>query len=434
MITHQMTLPTLRGWLVTAAVLSFGNVARADEAPASPPPSLPAPPASPEVSPSTPSADADGPRVSLAGASLRVTNTTGTTDVALGCEGRAFVRMGARVYVACGASGVVVLMLEPARGAVLEGRIAVDGEAVGLFVLRGEAWVELAHTDARPLARAQVASVSPQPSVPAPAPAQKGSNEPSAEEGKPTELSKGSRLAPSRVGDVFELSLGASAFLTVGNLGAGGIGHGSLVRRFDAPVALRAEVSPFAFGTGKGGSSAVATAVGMVSLDTAIFELGLGLGGAAVPGRVNYEDAATGTFGVKSVSDTTTVVVPTFARFGARDGLSLAFRTNVMVRNEAFAFGSIDVLGQIPLADRWALLLHGGGGDMGTAQGDIAMRYRLTETRAAGAAYITGGAGYVFVEGSPTCQSVPSASSTYPRCNSPQFHGPALALAGEWRF
>ena len=363
-----------------------------------------------------------------------MTDATGTTDVALGCEGRAVLRVGARVYVACGASGVVVLTLEPARGAAVEGRIAVEGEAVGLFVLRNEPWVEVAHTDARPLSRAKVAGSWPStlPSIPAPAPTAKGSNEPSAEEAKPTEPSKGSRLAPSRVGDVFELSLGASAFLTVGNLGVGGIGHGSLVRRFDAPVALRAEVSPFAFGTGKGGSSAVATAVGMVSLDTAIFELGLGLGGAAVPGRANYD--GTGAGRVSTVSDTTTVVVPTFARFGARDGLSLAFRTNVMVRNEAFAFGSIDVLGQIPLADRWALLLHGGGGDMGTAQGDIAMRYRLTETRAAGAAYITGGAGYAFVEGSPSCQNVPSLSSTYFSCSRPQFHGPALALAGEWRF
>jgi len=428
-----MTLPILRGLLVTALVVSVGRAAHADEAAPPTPPAAASPPVVPSP---TPQGSPDGPRVSLAGTALRVTDTTGTTEVPLGCEGRAVLRVGARIYVACGSSGVAVLTLDPARGAVSEGRIAVDGEAVGLFVLRGVPWVEVAHTDARPLSGAQVASALPstQPSIPAPAPTAKGSNEPSAEEAKPTEPTKSSRLAPSRVGDVFELSLGASAFLTVGNLGVGGLGHASLVRRFDAPVALRAEVSPFAFGTGKGGSSAVATAVGMVSLDTAIFELGLGLGGAAVPGRVNYGDTATGTFGVKSVSDTTTVVVPTFARFGARDGLSLAFRTNVMVRNEAFAFGSIDVLGQIPLADRWALLLHGGGGDMGTAQGDIAMRYRLTETRAAGAAYITGGAGYAFVEGSPTCQSVPSASSTYPRCNSPQFHGPALALAGEWRF
>jgi hypothetical protein len=429
-----MTLPVLRGLLIATTVLSFGNIARADEAPVAPPTSVPAPPAStPVASPSTPPT-ADAPRVSLAGASLRVTDTTGTTDVALGCEGRAVLRVGARIYVACGASGVVVLTLEHAPGAAVEGRIAVEGEAVGLFVLRDEPWVEVAHTDARPLSRAKIAASWPStvPSVPA-APTPKGVNEPAAE-AKPTEPTKGSRLAPSRVGDVFELSLGASAFLTVGNLGVGGIGHGSFVRRFDAPVALRAEVSPFAFGTGKGGSSAVATAVGMVSLDTAIFELGLGLGGAAVPGRVNYEDTASGTFGVRSVSDTTTVVVPTFARFGARDGLSLAFRTNVTVRNEAFAFGSIDVLGQIPIADRWALLLHGGGGEMGWGQGDIAMRYRLTETRAAGAAYITGGAGYAFVEGSPTCQSVPSVSSTYTSCNRPQFHGPALALAGEWRF
>lgn len=387
-----------------------------------------------------PSGAASG--LTLDGATLRVGVGAGAdaafprlANVALGCTGRAVVRIGGRAYVACGAEGVVVVSLDDPRGPALEGRIPTEGEAIGLFVLRGRPWVELARTEARPLEGATVlaagAGVAPRAPSPLEAPqipSERGSSPPPG-----ASETKGTRMAPTREIDVFELSLGGAMFLTVGDLGVGGLGRSSLVRRFEAPIALHLDAAPFAFGTGKKGSAAVIAGTALVAIDTAFFEIGLGVGAAAIPGRVRYDSQTTTSLPTQEVTGRSTVVVPSLVRIGARDGLSFSVRTNVIVRDSLFAFGSIDVLGQIPIADRWALLLHGAGGDMGTADGDVTMRYRLTETRGSGAAFVTGGAGYAYVKGTPRCDLIVLGSS-YTQCFSAEFHGPALTLAGEWRF
>lgn len=367
--------------------------------------------------------------LSLVGQKLVVASEGRTVELDLGCEGRSVVRAGARAYVACGSEGVVVVDLEGPRAPALAGRLPVEGEAVGLFVHRKQPWVEIARLEARPLAGSLM-------EAPTGAPSGRASGRPSSlrveEEAVQSSDPRPSRVAPPRVGGVTELSLGGLLFLTVGDLGVGGIGKAALVHRFGAPFALRADVAPFAFGTGKAGAVGVFTGTGTASVDTDFFEVGLGFGGTTLPNQpvVDYTTGAQ----LATSNPTSSVVVSNYLRFGARDGLYVDGRTNIMVRDKSFEFGSLSIDMQIPVADRWGLVLHGSGGNMGTADGLLTMRYRITETRGPGAAFVSGGGGFGIVEGAGKCAPYNYGNTVYYSCSRPTYGGPALALSGEWRF
>lgn len=436
MLVDMFARSTTQSSLLAVGLLFVASSARADEGP---PPSGAAPPAassvpagaSPDRPPPAPPGPASAPVVAGPGVGeaivargpvLRIPRGAEVREVALGCEGRAVLVVESRVYVACGDDGVAVVRLDPEPA--LEGRIPTDGEAVGLFARAGKPWVELARTEARPLAGLRAAG----PLVTTPGVARQGTEARPAE--APAERPK--IVAPPRAAGITEVSLGAAAFLTVGDLGVGTLAGAGIAHRFDVPFALRAEAYPIALATGKRGAAGAFSGIALASIDTNFFEIGLGLGGARIPKDVTSDAFAPGSAPVTSSG--ATVIAPTYVRIGARDGLYLSVRTSIMVRREEFAFGSIDVVGQIPVAERWALVLRGEGGNMGSASGLAAMRYRITETRGAGAAFVQGGAGYAYVEGDPTCESRPSLGRTYTSCYSTSYSGPALAVSGEWRF
>lgn len=419
----------------SATVLPFGlllvtSLAHADETPlpnAAPPaaaaPSGAAtepPAARPQVPASTGSAVSEG--IVARGPVLRIPRGAEVREVALGCEGRAVLVVESRVYVACGDDGVAVVGLEPEP--VLLGRIPTDGEAAGLFARAGKPWVELIRTEARPLGALRGQGPFLPPSVHAPSGGQ------ATRTPEPAERPK--LVAPPRVGDVTELSLGGAAFLTVGDLGVGMLAGAGIGHRFEAPFALRAEAYPIALGTGKQGAVGAFTGIGLASIDTTFFEIGLGLGAGKIPKSGRYDDSGTGTT-VQSDGGGS-VVAPTYVRIGARDGLYFSVRTSIIVRREEFAFGSVDVVGQIPVAERWAVVVRGEGGNMGSASGTASMRYRITETRGAGAAFIQGGGGYAYLEGDLRCEARTTVSGSYTSCFTASYSGPALAVAGEWRF
>lgn len=417
--------------IVALGLLFAASSARADEAPpAGASPAAPAPPGAPvgagTAEPpraSAPAGDSKGVSEAIVakGPVLRIPRGSEVREVALGCEGRAVLVVESRVYVACGDDGVAVVGLEPEP--VLLGRIPTDGEAAGLFARAGKPWVELTRTEARPLGALRAQGPLP-PSVHAPSGGQ------AARTPEPAERPK--LIAPSRVGDVTELSLGGAAFLTVGDLGVGMLAGAGIGHRFEAPFALRAEAYPIAIGTGKQGAVGAFTGIGLASIDTTFFEIGLGLGAGKIPKSGSYDYSGTGT-AVQSDGGGS-VVAPTYVRIGARDGLYFSVRTSIIVRREEFAFGSVDVVGQIPLAERWALVVRGEGGNMGSASGTASMRYRITETRGAGAAFVQGGGGYAYLEGDPRCETRTTVGGSYTSCFTASYSGPALAVAGEWRF
>jgi len=421
---------------VLALVLSSAAVAHAEpQAPPAtsaavptPDPSAPAP--VPPVHPETPPIVAAPPAAPpSSGRVLKVPVGDKTVDVALGCEGRAILKVGSRAYIACGEDGIVIVELEGEAGPRVGARIPTSGDAVGLFVRNGRVWVELAKIEAMPVGAARGVSDTPSGPVMAGSSAAGANPEPIQDAAaRPPSGSVPSLVAPKRVGDLFELGLGSRLFLTVDDLGFGMLSHAFAVRRFEAPVAIRVDALPLAFATGKSGGAGAITVTAMVSIDTHVFELGAGVGGGTLPRSLRYSSSGTGDF-VAVPGSSSSVVVPTLVRFGARDGLHIVGRTSLMVQSERFQLGAIDIVGQVPVTDRVALLFTGEGGNLGTASGGMAMRYRATETRGAGAVYVNGGAGYAYLQGSTTCVE----QAGYPSCRRPEYHGPALSVGVELR-
>lgn len=78
------------------------------------------------------------------------------SEVELGCTGQALLEHEARLYVACGAAGLVVLSLAQADRPVVELRRVLEGEVVGFWVGDGSVWVKLRRLEARPLTEREV--------------------------------------------------------------------------------------------------------------------------------------------------------------------------------------------------------------------------------------------------------------------------------------
>ena len=108
------------------------------------------------------------PSYSLSGSDLVITLQGAEPGrVALGCMGSKLLQHGQRLYVACGARGVVILSLKDAKLPALVSRRSVDGVAMGFFVQEGQVWVKIARLEARPLGAA-VAGAAPVEPTPAP--------------------------------------------------------------------------------------------------------------------------------------------------------------------------------------------------------------------------------------------------------------------------
>ena len=416
------------GALVASTRAEAQGAPSAAPAPAAPPatagpgaPAVAGPPAAPLA------AAPPEPSYELAGASLRVRVAGVPRDVPLGCEGRGLLRVGTKLYVACGAAGVARLDLADPAVPVLEGRTPVEGEAVSVFLLGQRPWVEIARREARPVETAPIAGAPvlapppPPPLTPPAAAAPHASGEPSAA-ARPTE----SRVAPPRVGDVWDVAVAAQLFLPFGTIGFGALGEAEVVRRFDIPLAVHVQAKPAGFGAGKQGGVGTAVGLGVVALDTQFLELGLGLGAATLNDRQYSSTGAVAT-------EASSVVVAQLVRIGARDGLAFDARATVIVRRDNFQFGTFDGAMQIPIASRWHFVTGGGGGVVGYGYGHAGARYRLSETTKEGAFAITGSAGVAGVFGAGTCTTVPSGGFTYQQCSERSYIGPALRVGLEWR-
>lgn len=341
------------------------------------------------------------PRYDIVGGALHVTTAAGSHAVRLACSPRAVARAGQKLYVACGAEGVVRLDLaEPAEPAV-DGRAAVDGEVVGLFVVDNKVWVQLARVEARPAEglafHAATVVTTEARALPAesPAPVEGG----------------GSRLAPPRRADVTELSAGAHVFLPIGDLGFGALGRFEAAHRFSFPMAVHAELLPLGHAFGKETARSSAAGHGIVALDTQMFEIGVGLGYATMNG---------------SRSSGESISFAQSARIGARDGFAIFFRSNVTVVNDKFTLGSATGAFQLPLTARWQLLARGGGGDIGFAFGDLGARYLLRGDGGPGSFAVTGAVGGAGIFGRTEC-----GAGEY--CTYASFSGPAVAVDVDFR-
>ncbi|MDB4995035.1 MAG: hypothetical protein JWM74_2467 [Myxococcaceae bacterium] len=359
-----------------------------------------------------------GPEYSLAATGLLITENGATRELGLpDCEPRAIAREGARVYVACGANGLLLIDATNPSNPLLGSRIATDGDVIGLHTVGGKVWVETARIEARPASALVRAATSAGAVAPSTRPAPGDTTEGSANAAKPA--SRG-LAAPPRHASLWEIHAGTRAFLPIGNIGFGLLGSGSVAYRFDAPVAVYGELTPLGIAGGKQGTIGTAAAHGIVSLDTHLFEIGLGLGAA--------------TLNSPSADKATSPSFAQLARIGARDGTAFFGRSNIIVDNDKFAIGSITMTGQFAVSPRVWFMVDGGGGPIGFAYGDLGIRYMLHGDLGPGSFFITGTAG-----GAGEFKSIrklttlPGGTSYYQRTKSADYGGPALGVAFEWR-
>jgi hypothetical protein len=372
----------------------------------------------------------------LEGHNLRVTSGGSVTVVDLGCEGRTSLRTQNKLFVACGADGVVEVDLSNPLAPRRTGWMPVEGDATGLFLRDGRVWVELARVDARPvrigalgLATASIAVGPPPPipSVPVENLAPAG-----------TAQAKPSLMAPPRRGGLWEISALAGAFLNLGPFAGGATGWASVVYRFDVPIVVRAELSPFGFAVGDGrkpeppmgnsetlgtstGSIAVAAGHLLVGLDTQFIEVAVGGGGATI-GNSFVASGTPATGGASIVEE---------VRFGARDGLALNVESITVAANGQFQFGSFVASVQVPLTQGVTLIARGGGGNVGLLFGDLGARFIVQGDGGPDTIALTGyvgGAGIDFQSCIPNTSPLVGSA-----CESTSLGGPSIGGGVEWR-
>ncbi|HYQ30648.1 MAG TPA: hypothetical protein VER04_25630, partial [Polyangiaceae bacterium] len=229
--------------------------------------------------------------------------------------------------------------------------------------------------------------------------------------------SSASLSAPPRVSELWELELFARPFAALDELGGGILLSGSIGYRFKH-LHLQAAVDPLAFAAVQTKRSVgAANAAAIASYDSPYFEMGLGLGAQTMNETSPLVGPGSG------------LAVVQLFRFGARDGLNLTARSNIVLFHSQFQFGGMVASGQIPLTRGYWLLLNGGGGNVGYGYGEMGLRTLLSGNGLAGSKYLTVTAGAVGVFRSGTCDEFFNSCS-----EETSYGGPMAGVGGEWRF
>lgn len=398
-----------------------------------------------------PEAAPEPPETSFDGNLLRLVTNGATAVVDLGCPGRSVLRTRSKLFVACGAAGVVRVDVTDPTSPRRDGAMQVDGDATGLFLRDGHVWVEITHVDARPV-RVEPVALPPLPTAP-----QVASPPPQREvtfsEESPAHANSAkespSLVAPPRQGNIWDMSFETSAFITLGALGAGVLGSASVAYRFEGPFVVRAEVTPFGIAgpsqstagvmsqspgiqpigatatSQNSGSNSVTTAAAhlLAGIDTQFIEVALGIGVATVNQDLGSNTSAT--------PDTSALSIAESARIGARDGLALNLESSAVAANRQFNLGYFLSSVQIPLSRKIMLMIRGGGGPVGFAYGDLGIRALIRGDGGKGTVALTGFAGGagILVD---LCSTNPVSPNTT-ACNNSTLAGPSLGGAVEWK-
>jgi hypothetical protein len=388
------------------------------------------------------------PQYTFVGSSVQIVDGSSTWVVELGCQGRAALRIGAKLLIACGSAGVVQIDIADPTSPHRDGAMQVDGDATALFLRDGRVWVEISHVDARPL-RIESEQVSTTTTA-APIPEREAPPGPEASAPPEVPRESPSLMAPPRRANLWEMSLETSAFIAIGSLGAGVLGSASVAYRFDLPFVVRAEVAPFGIagpstnngissasgptplppGGSSGGttsqpqSGTVSTGAAhlLAGIDTEFIEVALGFGAASVNQNTG---GGTGT------PDTSALSIAESARIGARDGLALNMESSIIGANHQFNLGYFVSSIQIPLSRTTMLVIRGGGGPVGFAYGDVGVRALVRGNGGPGTVALTGFAGgaSIMVDLCSTNTQSPFTES----CNNSSLGGPSLGGAVEWK-
>lgn len=197
-------------------------------------------------------------------------------------------------------------------------------------------------------------------------------------------------FAPPRNPSQTEVTFTVRPYLALGTLGGGAMMDASVMRRFDAPLAVDFRLSPMGFAITNDGNAGVFAAHGFVTYDTRLFQLGLGAGAA----RFESDEAPYMLTPGQEEPELTKIAFSAgqYIRLGARDGLMLTVTTNFVAHNDKFDFGGMSAEFQTPISawlpDTW-LIFRGGGGLPGHGFGEVGLRTLLAGNGNSGTVFLT---------------------------------------------
>lgn len=232
-----------------------------------------------------------------------------------------------------------------------------------------------------------------------------------------------SRMSPPRASGLWELGLRLRPFVALEGLGGGVLAQGFAAYRFESHFALAAEVHPFGIASGEGEDKATlvpAAAFLVAAYDHEVFGVGLGLGFQTVHDTDFETESGTGT------------LVTQRLRLGARDGIMLDLRNDVVLFHSQFDFSGFVGSAMIPVGSRAWLLFEGGGGSAGYGYGEIGLRSLLRGNGQRGSLFLSvtlGGMG-VFEFRTKMCVQTDFA---FPCEDDQVYAGPMLGVGAEYR-
>jgi hypothetical protein len=229
------------------------------------------------------------------------------------------------------------------------------------------------------------------------------------------------RVAPPRLGGLWEVGFMVRPFIALNDLGGGVLLDGSVGYRFESDFHLEAAVQPLAYGTGADKPAITPVAAYLkASYDLPLFEAGFGVGGETVYDTDFGTEPGSGTLFVQQL------------RFGAVDGLKLDMTSRVVLFESQFHFSGFVGNGQIPVGQRSWMLLRGGGGGSGFAFGELGVRVLVKGNGDRGSVFFTGSLGGlgVFETDTSVCKE---PTFEFECTDTVTYAGPMLGAGAEWR-
>ena len=231
-----------------------------------------------------------------------------------------------------------------------------------------------------------------------------------------------SRTAPPRAAGLYEVGLKVRPFAALDGLGAGVLTQGWVGYRFESELYVSAEIHPFAYADGEG-TEAVVPVSGTVNVayDRDIFSIGMGFGGQTVKSTDFQVESGSG------------ILIAQYLRLGARDGLYLSLRSDIVLFHSLFEFAGLVGAAQLPVGSGTWLVAEGGGGDAGFGYGELGVRALFRGNGGPGSLFfsvVVGGV-TVFEERQALCGGPDFVFQCDERVS---YGGPMLGVGVEWRF
>jgi hypothetical protein len=226
------------------------------------------------------------------------------------------------------------------------------------------------------------------------------------------------RTAPPRAHGLWSLAGVIRPFFVLDRLGFGALNELVVGYQMQGPLRFQLLSSPLAFSTAEDGSAFSTASLGVVSFDTRLFEIGLGLGAQTV----NDSDYEPGSG----------LTVAQSLRFGSLDGLHLSIRNDISLFHREFDYSAFNGSAQIPVSERGWLVTQGGGGSVGYGFFEVGGKVLLFGNGTRDSLYLRGTIGYATVYREASTFEF-SSDTGFVEGDDVEHAGPLVGFGMEWR-